>query len=266
MSDKLAPPSLLVTHATKPFLVNTIARSRLPAGNFRLYEAGGGSRTILDDDVRARATIVVVDISPEQIERCDYANEAIVGDVEVWERRGHFDIVCCNNVLEHVPRPEAALDRMMASLAPGGLLVVAGPIATSFQGWVTRLMPHAFHVWFYRRIQGSKHAGKPGHAPFPVHFAAGSGYDEMLRILAGNGLEIVLAARYVGFHTRTLRSRSMALYGTYAVLCGLLKALTLGFYDPMLSEFFLIAERRGPRQQRPDPSGEVVPAASRSIP
>jgi 2-polyprenyl-3-methyl-5-hydroxy-6-metoxy-1,4-benzoquinol methylase len=56
--------------------------------------------------------------------------DVFVGDpVDAWFATGSFDVVTSFHVVEHLPRPLAALERMLAWLAPGGLLIVEVPNA-----------------------------------------------------------------------------------------------------------------------------------------
>jgi SAM-dependent methyltransferase len=43
------------------------------------------------------------------------------------DRDNQFDFVHCSNVLEHVENPKAVIGRLIASLAPGGVMLISGP-------------------------------------------------------------------------------------------------------------------------------------------
>src|SRR5262245_35202094 len=62
--------------------VHSILDAKLPAGPLSIYEAGGGSTSFLPLNVLRRAYITVVDIDPDQIRNNDYAQEAILGDIQ----------------------------------------------------------------------------------------------------------------------------------------------------------------------------------------
>ncbi len=264
MSESTA---LIVAEADKDQLLNALVRSFLPPRGARIYEAGGGSNSWLDRTALDAPSIVVVDISPEQIERCAYADEALVGNIESWRRDDSFDLVCCVNVLEHVDNVEASLVNFAGSLRPGGICVLAGPVATSLQGWVTRLLPHALHVWYYRRVYRRPLAGQPGHAPFPVKFARGSSPGPMSEIVTREGLEVVYSCRYTGYHVRELRRRSRVLYGVFQAGCWVLRLVSLGSYDPRLTDFIVIARKPDGATAEPvtmDTDATAVAAAATS--
>ena len=53
-----------------------------------------------------------------------------VGDVQ--ELDGQFDLVTCMEVIEHVAEPAAFVKALAKRLAPGGLLIMSTPNATSW--------------------------------------------------------------------------------------------------------------------------------------
>jgi SAM-dependent methyltransferase len=151
--------------------VYSILEAKLPAADLAVYEAGGGSTSFLPLNVLRRAHITVVDIDEDQIRNNDYAQEAILGDIQTYRfAPDSFDLVICYNVIEHVPDVEAALDGFCRSLKPNGMILIGAPNPRSLSGVLTKYSPHWFHVWFYRHVRGDEKAGLPGCAPFPTHF------------------------------------------------------------------------------------------------
>ena len=151
--------------------VHGILRAVLPPGKLAVYEAGGGSTSFLPLSVLNRAYVTVVDIDEDQIRNNDYAQEAILGDIQSYRFQPEtFDLVICYNVIEHLPDVEAALLGFCESLKQRGLILIGAPNPKSLSGVVTKYSPHWFHVWFYRHVRGDKNAGLPGQAPFPTFF------------------------------------------------------------------------------------------------
>ncbi|MFI5044546.1 MAG: class I SAM-dependent methyltransferase [Acidimicrobiales bacterium] len=96
-------------------------------------------------------------------------DEAIVGDLRTVPLDDEaYDLVHSAYVLEHVSGAELVLDRMLAALRPGGLMVIKVPDGDSVYGWITRMTPHWVHVKYKRWIRRKKLAGTPGHGPYPV--------------------------------------------------------------------------------------------------
>ncbi len=63
-----------------------------------------------------------------------------------------YDVVTCFDVLEHVPDLDAALARLRALVAPGGVLAIAVPVYDSVLGWLFGLIDRdPTHVHRFRR-------------------------------------------------------------------------------------------------------------------
>ena len=99
----------------------------LAGKSVRIYEAGGGSVSVLPlrsfDDYR----ITVVDIDDVQLQQNNYADEKILGNIETYDfPPDSFDLVVCHNVIEHLPAADQAMKKFYSALAPGGLVFVSG--------------------------------------------------------------------------------------------------------------------------------------------
>lgn len=213
------------------------------AAPLEVLEAGGGSASHVPLPAGARVT--TIDISPEQLARNTYAAETLLGDLQTFDfgtRR--FDLVVVWDVLEHLQRPEAALDRLAAVLRPGGKLVVVGPLPSSLKGLVTRLTPHRLHVLFYRHVLGSKTAGEPGHAPFPTAHAAGAAPDRIADVLTQRGLTVDALTVFESIHVAALARRSPVAHMLYRGAERALSVLTFGRLIRAATDFCLVASRR----------------------
>ena len=176
--------------------VHGILEATLPAGSLSIYEAGGGSTSFLPLNVLRRAHVTVVDIDEDQICNNDYAQEAILGDIQTHRfPPASFDLIICYNVIEHVPDVEAALSGFCEALKPNGLILIGAPNPKSLSGVVTKYSPHWFHVWFYRYVRGDKNAGLPGHAPFPTHFHPLVTLSNLEAFARVNGLQVIYRKR-----------------------------------------------------------------------
>jgi SAM-dependent methyltransferase len=160
-----------VERETSLSAIRALTKQHFAGRKVAIYEAGGGSISYLGAEDLDVSKITVVDIDPVQIAANDYADEKIVGDLETLEFPANsFDLIIVYNVLEHVRDVPAALERIMGSLAPKGLLVIGSPVPISLNGLVARFTPHWFHVMVCKYILGWPDAGKPGCAPFPVEY------------------------------------------------------------------------------------------------
>jgi SAM-dependent methyltransferase len=151
--------------------IHELLRRELPPGRLATYEAGGGSLSFLPREILNRSHVTVVDIDEDQIRNNDYAQEAVLGDVQTYRFKPEsIDLVICYNVIEHLPDVAAALTNFSDALKRGGMILVGAPNPRSLSGVFTKYSPHWFHVWFYRHVRGIKNAGLPGEPPFPTFF------------------------------------------------------------------------------------------------
>ncbi|RZN11205.1 SAM-dependent methyltransferase [Bradyrhizobium genosp. SA-3] len=172
--------------------VHDVLRRELPQGGLAIYEAGGGSCSVLPPELPGRSHITVVDIDEDQVRNNTYADEAILGDVQTYRfGRESFDLVICYNVIEHLPDVESALLNFRDALKRGGMILIGAPNPRSLSGVVTKYSPHWFHVWFYRNIRGIKDAGLPGEPPFPTFFHPLVTLPRLEAFAAANGLEMI---------------------------------------------------------------------------
>lgn len=135
-----------------------------------ILEAGCGQRWLLKLDGK-KFRLIGVDLDKDAMEirmnvRKDL-DEAIHGDlrtISFGERQ--FDVVYSAFVLEHISGAEHVLARMTSWLKPGGIIIIEIPDPGSVKGWVTKITPHWFHIFYYRFILGKKTAGQPGFGPY----------------------------------------------------------------------------------------------------
>jgi SAM-dependent methyltransferase len=209
---------------------------------FRVLEAGGGSNNWLP--LPQDSHITTIDISPEQLAMNTYARERLLGDLQTFDygpRR--FDLIICWDVLEHLERPEDAVARFAAILAPGGRLVIKGPLKRTVKGLMTRWTPHAAHVAFYRHVLQSKTAGQPGFPPFQAFLAYGAAPEELEPLLARYGVQVEAGQTFESAHVTAIAKRSQLLLAAYRGAERLLSMLTFGRYARGVTDFFLIARR-----------------------
>lgn len=161
-------------------LADAVMASRGPSGVVRVLEAGCGNRWSLTPP-SAAVHITGVDTDAEALrirrEVQGDLDEEIHGDLRTVALPAEsFDVVYCSYVLEHVAGAEAVLDRFVASLRPGGRLIVRVPDGDSVYGFLTKHSPHRVHVLYKRYIERYPNAGKPGYAPYPTV------YDEVVTL------------------------------------------------------------------------------------
>jgi SAM-dependent methyltransferase len=171
----MTPLEIITDRREEIALIEQCIRSRaVPDRPLQILEAGCGQRwEVKLDGVDYVLTGVDMDAAALKLRRevQKDLDEGIVGDLRTVELPdARFDVIYCFYVLEHVPDAHVVLENFTRWLRPGGIAIVKIPDPHSVHGFFTRMTPHWFHVFFYRHILGSANAGKPGYAPYPVHY------------------------------------------------------------------------------------------------
>jgi SAM-dependent methyltransferase len=91
------------------------------------------------------------------------ASSSILGDLRTVPLPPRsYDIVHCSGLLERIPHAELVLDRIVAALKPGGLLLLRTADRGCAAGFIDRAAPQ----WLRRLGWRGRHPGKPG--PYPA--------------------------------------------------------------------------------------------------
>jgi SAM-dependent methyltransferase len=184
----------------------------------RVLDAGGGKRRHIDLPEPRHVTVIDIDRAALALNR--HADEKILGNIETHDFDDRaFDLVICWDVLEHVTAPPETARRLADTVAPGGLMLIRGPLEISMKGLLARWTPFWVHVAFHRYFLGAKNAGKPGYA-------------------------IVTSRRFEGNHARKLRQTAYPLYALYRTAGTLVGWFTKGELGVKETDFFLLASRR----------------------
>jgi len=224
--------------------VHGVLGASLPQVPLAIYEAGGGSTTILPLDMLRRSHVTVVDTDEDQIRNNEYAQETILGDVQSYRfAPGSFDLVICYNVIEHLPDVEAALLRFCESLKPGGLILIGAPNPNSLSGVVTKYSPHWFHVWFYRLVKGDKQAGLPGQAPFPTHYHPLVTPSKLEAFARANGLQMIYRREYESPRYPEMRIRQPRLAALIDAAARAMNLLLPGKVDVRHGDYHVILRK-----------------------
>lgn len=210
----------------------------------RVYEAGGGSVSVLPLDRFKSYQITVVDIDEVQLEHNAYADRKILGNVETYRfPPDSFDLVVCHNVIEHLGAADEAVRRFYESLAPGGLVFISAPNPGSFFGMVTKYTPHWFHVWVYRTLLRDKNAGKPGQHPFRTVYHPIVTPHVLVKFAESVGYEVLLCNPFVSKHLSELRQSRPFLARVIELTIGGLDLLTLRRLPLLLGDYHVVLRK-----------------------
>ncbi len=81
-----------------------------------------------------------------------------------------YDVIYCSFVLEHIKNADLVMKNFLKWTKSNGIIIIKVPDPYSAQGFITRITPHWFHVFYYRFILRRKNAGKPGYGPYPTYY------------------------------------------------------------------------------------------------
>jgi len=147
----------------------------------------------LDRELVARARLVVgCDLDPHLRRHPTIRALALANGEALPFAAESFDLVTCSMVAEHLQHPQRAFAEVARVLRPGGHFVVFTPNKWNYAMLVSRLTPHAFHLW-YKRVAFYLNRGEWRDFEddvFPTYYRANS--ERALRELArGCGMEVV---------------------------------------------------------------------------
>jgi SAM-dependent methyltransferase len=186
------PVPVILKEEERALLGEAVGQS-LSAGPVRVLEAGCGSYWFIHSDVPVHITGVDTDAAAMRLrqERTGDLDVAIVGDLRSVQLPSEaFDVAYCSYVLEHVEGAEAVLDKLVATVRPGGRLIIRVPDGDSVFGFFAKHTPHRTHIWYKRYIQGNSKAGQPGHPPYPTVYDPVVSLAGMRRWAQTHGLAI----------------------------------------------------------------------------
>jgi SAM-dependent methyltransferase len=130
-------------------------------------------------------------------------DKAVVGDLRTVDLEpAEFDVIYNSYVLEHIPDAERVLINFCRWLKPRGLIVIRIPDPFSVYGFMARVTPHWFHVFYYRWIVGFPNAGKPGYGPYPVYYDKVVSREGIRRFCEQNQLSLVAEYGTGGYYQR----------------------------------------------------------------
>jgi SAM-dependent methyltransferase len=204
-----------------------------------ILEAGCGSGSWLTFPPQAH--LVGIDISSEQLTRNMRVHERIQGDLQTFEYGGdRFDAIVCWDVLEHLDRPAAAIDRFARALRPGGLLILGFPDRRSLKGRLTRLLPYRTHVWLYRWVLRVRDAGTGDRGPFPTPMKRDMDPRAIVTRMRDAGLHAIVDASYESPMMMAVRRRFHLRGRRWKAMSGLTRVLSVGHVDPRTTDCVLV--------------------------
>lgn len=122
--------------------------------SFRVLDIGAGAGIVEQMNFRRHvASMVGIDLDERVLEN-PWLDEAHHGDATKTPFKDkEFDLIFCDNVLEHIAEPEAFMAEVTRILKPGGLFMGKTPNKNHYMPLIARLTPLWFHR-FYNKLRG----------------------------------------------------------------------------------------------------------------
>lgn len=113
-------------------MVENVSRF-LPSQEGRWLDVGFGNGSLLTTAAEFGFEVVGLDMRPATVAMMrDFGYEAHAVDIEDYRPSELFDVVSMCDVLEHMPHPKKALERVHGMMRDGGLLFVSMPNSDAF--------------------------------------------------------------------------------------------------------------------------------------
>lgn len=157
-----------------------------------ILDLGAGAGIVQELNVRGMgARVCGVDLDPRVLQN-PFLDDARVGgaeDIPYPDRS--FDLVFCNNVLEHLPDPGRAFREVARVLRPGGLFLAKTPNRWHYVALLAQLTPHRVHEVV------NEWRGRQREDTFPTLYRANSA-AALRRWSAAAGLDVARLRRVEG--------------------------------------------------------------------
>ena len=144
------------------------------AGKSAILEAGCGRHwPIALHEVQC--TLTGIDINNDALEmrktQQNDLHETILSDLRFVDiKENTYDVIYSSFVLEHIEGAGLALKNFLKWLKAGRLLILLFPDRDSVYGFVTRMTPFQFHIFYYKFIRRKRTVGRSGFGPFPTFY------------------------------------------------------------------------------------------------
>jgi SAM-dependent methyltransferase len=152
-----------------------------------VLDIGAGTGRVKQMNFRGLASKVIGVDRDRRVAANPNLDEGIVCDAKYLPfENERFDLVVCDNVLEHLHAPGEVLSEVKRVLRPGGLFVAKTPNKTHYMTLISRLSP----TWFHRLVNRLR--GRPSADTFPTLYRVNSPGD------------VLYYARQCGFEVKSI--------------------------------------------------------------
>jgi SAM-dependent methyltransferase len=199
-------------------------------GKATVLDVGGGKQCpfAAHEGIAGSATIIAVDISPDELEDNHHVDAKVVADIEhgLPFRSRSIDLITSRSVLEHISDVGRFVQQAGEALKPGGYWVHLFPSKFSLFALINQLLPNSYS----RALLYTFRPETRGICGFPAHYNR-CYYSGIRRELLRNGLDLVVAkASYYQSPYFNFFFPLFAVSALYEVLAKLLRLRNLAAY------------------------------------
>ena len=184
-------------HDLNPVRAAYVADARRRCAARKVADVGCGGGLLSEALARAGASVTGIDLGEKVIEiaRLHLYESELTVDYRVQSSAdlaaaepASFDVVCCMEMIEHVPDPEALVNDLAAMLKPGGRLFMStinrtpAAFGAAIVGaeYVMRMLPRGTHH-YAQFLKPSELARLLRHAGLELEDVSGLGYNPLTR-------------------------------------------------------------------------------------
>jgi len=212
----------------------------------QILEAGCGSSWPFKlEGIQYSLTGVDIDKSALELRKRNFGdlNEIIEGDLcSVDLGVAKYDVIYCSFVLEHIEKADLVMQNFVKWAKPNALIFINVPDPHTVEGFVTRITPHWFHIWFYRVVLANKNAGNPGYGPYPTYYHPIISSRGMREFCCDETNAFVLEAEYGNLYVRQGRRATKLLIQIVMKVINLLSFGSLS--DGHTNLFYILRNNR----------------------
>lgn len=160
--------------------------------NMTILDLGAGAGIIEAMNFRGQVTRVCgVDLDPRVINNA-FLDEGVISNAEeIPYPDSSFDIVFCDNVLEHLDNPLEVFKEIHRVLKPSGLFMFKTPNKWHYIPIIASITPHSFHK-FVNRLRGRAETNT-----FPTIYKSNTKLD-IIKLSKESGFSVVKIERLEG--------------------------------------------------------------------
>ncbi|HLG35908.1 MAG TPA: class I SAM-dependent methyltransferase [Bacteroidia bacterium] len=122
--------------------------------NMTMLDLGAGAGIVPEMNFKDKAKMIYGLDPDERVSTNPFLDSAVCSTAEEMPFADEmFDIIICQNVIEHIENPERMLTQAKRVLKKGGLFLVKTPNRNHYVALGARLTPLWFHQW-YNKLRG----------------------------------------------------------------------------------------------------------------